>query len=238
MHCAPLANFLTTQLPRWRGIFAGDAVTDFAIAIFAADVIWRTQASFRVRLTWYFPFLIRIWYDHNCRSSSAAVNTIQSLMSSSIPVCSGLRLITVGASDFESDPTLDIWLFVIVSQIQIFLSLIGYTSPALKKTMLDLATNFGNTNESHASSARHNGSSLAPKSLGYRKSSIAGSWKTSGIHLGTLRSAASHTKSQTVVEGGRPESDSGSQEGIIRRDEVEVSYARATPHVNAEEHWR
>jgi len=50
-----------SQMNRWRGIFAGDAVTDIAIALFAANVIWRTQAAFRVRLMWYIPFFFRLW---------------------------------------------------------------------------------------------------------------------------------------------------------------------------------
>lgn len=48
-------------MSRWQGVVAGDVVTDVAIAAFAASVIWRTKASFRVRLVWYIPFCLRIW---------------------------------------------------------------------------------------------------------------------------------------------------------------------------------
>lgn len=46
---------------RWRGILAGDAATDIAIAMFAAHIILRTKASLRSRLLWYIPFSVRLW---------------------------------------------------------------------------------------------------------------------------------------------------------------------------------
>lgn len=52
-------------MTRWRGIFAGDAVTDLIIAASAANVVWRTHAAKRMKITWYFPFMLRIWYVHS-----------------------------------------------------------------------------------------------------------------------------------------------------------------------------
>ncbi|KAK4549977.1 hypothetical protein LTR86_011335, partial [Recurvomyces mirabilis] len=46
-------------MERWEGIFAGDAITDITIALFAANTILRTQIAFRVRIMWYLPFCLR-----------------------------------------------------------------------------------------------------------------------------------------------------------------------------------
>ncbi|KAK5135296.1 hypothetical protein LTR08_005399 [Meristemomyces frigidus] len=200
---------------RWIGIFVGDAVTDLAIALSAASVIWRTQAAFRVRLMWYFPFCLRI-----C-----------------VPVCAGLRLLATSKYDLTHDPTLALWLFVVSSQIQILLSIIGYTSPALKRTMFDLVTNYGVVSDSQAGCHAQNGGSYAMKELRYYKASVGAPWQGSDAGKQSVRVASSSFKADALAERGDVDSDGDSQKGIIRRDDVEISYTRATPESRANERW-
>lgn len=44
---------------RWVGVFIGNAITDIVVVVYAATVIWRTQASISKRLSWYLPFIVR-----------------------------------------------------------------------------------------------------------------------------------------------------------------------------------
>lgn len=85
---------------RWIGVFVGDAVTDLAIALAAANIIWRTQAAWRLRLMWYFPFCLRIWYTSvqrpclDCRAMmSKCLNTDQSPVCPSAPACAYSQLV-------------------------------------------------------------------------------------------------------------------------------------------------
>ena len=101
--------------------------------------------------------------------------------------------------------------------------MISGTSPALKKTMLDLVTNFGAVSESRANSTQRTGGSYAMKDLRY------------GVQRSGQRSNASKrfvpfvggTSSNNAVIGRRNsdgDDDSDSRKGIIRRDEIEISY--------------
>ena len=56
-----ILRLILSQVDRWAGIFAGDAISDLAIVVYAASVIWRTQASVSKRLVWYIPFSVRLW---------------------------------------------------------------------------------------------------------------------------------------------------------------------------------
>jgi len=148
-----------------------------------------------------------------------------------------LRLITINQYDLIRNPTLAPWLFVILSQIQILLSIIGYTTPALKKTMLDLVTNYGATTNSQAGSRARNGGSYAMKDLRYHKGSAAASWQRSSTGKKVVPFASSSFKANAVAERGDADSDGDSQKGIIRRDEVEISYTNATPEGRVDDQW-
>lgn len=117
------------------------------------------------------------------------------------------------------------WLFVTLSQIQIFLSMVGGTSPALKKTMLDLATNFGVVDNSQAGSYPRTGGSYAMKNFsrsGGQKSAQVSN--TSNKFVPFVGGGYSNNNAIVGRRGSDRESDGDSQKGIIRRDDVEISY--------------
>jgi len=197
---------------RWVGVFVGDAVSDISIVAFAASVVWRTNASVSKRIVWYIPFALRAL----------------------VPLWAGLRLFSISTPKLNHDPTLSLWLFITLTQVQIFLSLIGAAAPALKKTMLDLQTHFGATTESQTNSK--GGTNTFP--LKYLSAS----------RRNASQQPSSHTDSKTgrmpfqgpgrggsVIVGKsrhhddriRTGSDGDSQKGIIREDEYEVSYDHA-----------
>ncbi|KAK4959469.1 hypothetical protein LTR10_004274 [Elasticomyces elasticus] len=195
-------DILLSQMERWEGIFAGDAVTDIAIAFFAANIVLRTQVTFRLRLMWYLPFVLRACKDH-----------------------------------LTHDPTRAPWLFVVLSQIQVFLSLIGYTSPALKKTMRDLVTNYGAADDSQAGFTR-TGGSHEMDDLRHQKNNTGSSWQRSNVGKRFVPfTGGGFSEANAVAKRGDTGSDGDSQEGIIRRDEVEISYVSAKPQDRAGELW-
>jgi len=65
----------------------------------------------------------------------------------SVPFVGGLRLLTINVNKLADDPTFSLWLFIDVTQVQIFASLISATYPALKQILLDPATHYGNVSE-------------------------------------------------------------------------------------------
>ncbi|KAK4977546.1 hypothetical protein LTR42_001916 [Elasticomyces elasticus] len=202
-------------MERWEGIFAGDAVTDIAIAFFAANIVLRTQVTFRLRLMWYLPFVLR----------------------ACVPICAGLRLVTLSKDHLTHDPTRAPWLFVVLSQIQVFLSLIGYTSPALKKTMRDLVTNYGAADDSQAGFTR-TGGSHEMDDLRHQKNNTGSSWQRSNVGKRFVPfTGGGFSEANAVAKRGDTGSDGDSQEGIIRRDEVEISYVSAKPQDRAGELW-
>ena len=116
------------------------------------------------------------------------------------------------------------WLFAILSQLQVFFSLTSGTSPALKKTMLDLVTNFGAVSDSQAVSGDRTGESYAMKDLRYRGGQRSG--QVSNVSKRFVPFVGGSSSNNAII--GRRDSDrdtdGDSRKGIIRRDEVEVSY--------------
>ena len=98
----------------------------------------------------------------------------------SVPFCAGLRLLAINRQRLHDNPTLAPWLFIILGQIQILISIIGGTSPALKKTMLDLVTNYGAVTDSPANSRVRTGGGYALKELKSNKSKALASDASSG----------------------------------------------------------
>ena len=140
-------------------------------------------------------------------------------------VLSGVRLATFQPANLKEDPTIAIWLFVVLTQIQIFLSLIAAGFPALKKTILDLVTNFGVSEDSQ------NRSRIGP---GYILSSLTKKNKQS--HPQESSSSFSPytggTRGNTVVKAGANRAtsdDDDSQQGIIRQDEYDVIITTLDP---------
>ncbi|KAK5162863.1 uncharacterized protein LTR77_011120 [Saxophila tyrrhenica] len=202
------AGMCLGTMSRWVGIFIGDAITDLAIVVFAATVIWRTKASIAKRLTWYIPFLVR----------------------ACVPLWAGLRLLTINKQKLTEDPTIGVWLFVCFNQVQILLALIGAASPVLKKAMSDLVTNFGASTDSQARSG--NGRSFALKYLKskrtFRSNNDSQPTDSNGSKIRPLPFGGPGVSGAAMISRNRPEeklrSDGDSQEGIIRQDDYEVSY--------------
>ncbi|KAK3114099.1 hypothetical protein LTR53_007917 [Teratosphaeriaceae sp. CCFEE 6253] len=186
---------------RWRAILVGDVVTDIVTAVFAGHIIWRIQASLRARFVWYIPFCVRL-----C-----------------VPICAGLRLATINQYKLTNDPTLMLWLFAVLSQIHIFLSMLGGTSPALKKTMLDLVTNYGGVSDGEAESrSKTYGRSIPMKDMKSRQQSSQASTSKFVPFVGGASSNIATVKSVPDRE------NRDSQEGIISRCEFEISYESAS----------
>lgn len=144
----------------------------------------------------------------------------------------GLRLLTISQDDLTIDPTISLWLFVIMTQAQILWSLLGAASPALKKTMVDLATNYGATSP-EASKA---GGSYQLK---YLRSKRSGNQLSENVNESKNRSTipfSGPAKGSSIVRVSsrtrrgeeRVTSDGDSQEGIIRQDDFEVHYDNST----------
>ncbi len=149
----------------------------------------------------------------------------------SVPIWAGLRLLTISHSKLTQDPTIGVWLFVCMSQVQILLALIGAASPVLKKAMSDLQTHYGDlTTDNQGRSGM--GHSFALK---YLKSK-----RTNRTNNGSQPTNSNGSKNRTIPFGGpgvsgsamisrnrqeeKIQSDGDSQEGIIRQDDYEVSY--------------
>lgn len=157
-----------------------------------------------------------------------------------MPICAGLRLVTTNDQKLNADPTLAPWLLIIVSQLQVLLSIIGYTTPALKKTMLDLVTNYGTVGETQTGSrSRSGGVGYALKDLRYskKKDKEGNSWPGSTASKRIAGFAGTGSENTAVVERGDHDSDGDSQKGIIRRDEVEVIYSSAAAEKQARPEW-
>lgn len=136
----------------------------------------------------------------------------------SVIVLAGVRLAAYHPAQLSKDPTMAIWLFVILTQIQIFSSLIAAGFPALRKTVLDLVTNFGVSEDSQNRSGM--GAAYILSSL-TRKSKQKGTQNSSS---GFSPYTGNEARGNTVIKAGaNPRlSDDDSQKGIIRRDEYDV----------------
>jgi hypothetical protein len=118
-----------------------------------------------------------------------------------------------------------------MTQAQILFSLLGAASPALKKTMVDLATNYGATSpEASKAGSSYQLKYLRSKRSGNQLSESATESKTRNIPFSgpakgnsVVRvSSRSRRGEQTIT------SDGDSQEGIIRQDDFEVHYDNST----------
>ncbi|KAK5693928.1 hypothetical protein LTR97_009545 [Elasticomyces elasticus] len=176
--CGRSTDILLSRVERWEGVFAGDAVTDIAIAFFAANIVLRTQVTFRLRLMWYLPFFLRAWY----------VFPLQDVQ-------------------------------------------------ALKKTMRDLVTNYGAADDSQAGFTR-TGGSHEMDDLRHLKNNTGSSWQRSNVGKRFVPfTGGGFSEANAVAKRGDTGSDGDSQEGIIRRDEVEISYVSAKPQDRPSELW-
>ncbi len=116
-----------------------------------------------------------------------------------------------------------LWLFTVLSQIHIFLSMLGGTSPALKKTMLDLVTNYGGVSDGEADSrAKAYARNFPMKDMkSCQQSSQASTSKFVPFVGGALSNIA-------TVKSIPHREDRDSQEGIVSRCEFEISYESAS----------
>lgn len=136
--------------------------------------------------------------------------------SDSVVLFAGFRLFTFHPMGARNDPTMAIWLFIVLTQIQIFMSLVAAGFPALKKTVLDLVTNFGVSEDSQ------NRSRYGP---GYILSSLTKRRRRKPEDSGSSfhpHSAGPVGESVTRAGGHTILSDDDSQKGIMRHDEYDV----------------
>jgi hypothetical protein len=126
------------------------------------------------------------------------------------------RLATISQSALISDPTMAPWLFVILSQVQIFLSLLSAGFPPLKKTVLDLVTNYGAPEQSQSNSRSGKG-----YALGYlKKKRMSKSQKPTSDHGESYPLPDIRKATRNAEDGGgiaQDISDDDSQTGIVRR---------------------
>lgn len=157
----------------------------------------------------------------------------QPLTPNSLPLLSGLRLLTLDSDNLENDPTLAIWLFVVLGQIQLLLSILAGATPALKKTMLDLITNYGALTDSHAGSRAASNNFPLRYITGVSNAQISSQGSAGRAHKITslIGGAKASGKSHQLHREG----DGDSQEGIVRQEEFEVRYSE-NDHVSVAEH--
>ena len=138
-----------------------------------------------------------------------------------MPLWAGLRLLAIDHKKLTEDPTIGLWLFIIMTQAQVLFSLIGAASPALKKTMMDLRTDYG------AQTGSNSNSKPGTFPLKYLKSGRNRSQPTDSERSRTIPYAGA-AKGSALISKSRHEDkmtrDDDSQEGIIRQDDFEVSY--------------
>ncbi|KAK0246914.1 hypothetical protein LTS09_017941 [Friedmanniomyces endolithicus] len=173
-------------------------------AVLALDIAWTIASVAALAL--------------RCGSEEVCVGTALS-----VPICAGLRLATINQRKLTIDPMLMLWLLTVLSQIHIFLSMLGGTSPALKKTMLDLVTNYGGVSDGEADSrAKAYGRSFPMKDMkSHQRSSQASTSKFVPFVGGASSNIA-------TVKNDPDREDRESQEGIISRCEFEISYESAS----------
>ena len=134
-----------------------------------------------------------------------------------------MRLVTINTQKLTTDPLISLWMFTILSQVQILFSLVAVATPALKKTMMDLVTNYGAA-ESQSNTARSG--SFPLKYLSRNRHNISG--ERSGGSKQRSIPFSGPGRGSTMVSRSRNEDtlkgDSDSQEGIIRHQDFEVSF--------------
>lgn len=136
---------------------------------------------------------------------------------------------TIDQARLTLDPTIGLWLFMSMTQVQILLALIGAALSVLKKAMADLATNWGHQTTSNESSSK-NGQSFGLKYLKKRsqRSNGLSQPSDSGSRSRPLPYAGPGVSGNAFVRMNRDDKkvrgDGDSQEGIIRQDDFVVSY--------------
>jgi len=134
----------------------------------------------------------------------------------SVIILSIVKLISFRPFALQEDPTRAMWLFAVLTQIHIFLSLIAAGFPALKQTISDLGTNFGVSGQSQDRS--QGGPSYIMSSLTRR------SKRRPQQESSLSRPFDGRFKGKSVVTTGasKTSSDGGSQRGIMQRHEFEI----------------
>lgn len=123
-------------------------------------------------------------------------------------ILSVAKLVTYHPPLLETQPTRAMWLFAVLTQVQIFLTLIAAGFPALKQAVLDLSTSFGVAERSHDRS--RSGRSYSLKTL---------TSKGKKLLQEHPRPANRRDERATAMTGTSDDSDDGSQRGIIRQQE-------------------
>ncbi|KAK4903069.1 hypothetical protein LTR49_026877 [Elasticomyces elasticus] len=107
------------------------------------------------------------------------------------------------------------WLFAVLTQIQVFLCLSAAGFPALKRTVLDLATSFGVSEQQSQNRSPKGITSLTRESKQREQQDKTLPYWPFGAE----------PSGQAIIRTGtsRAPSDDGSQRGIMRRDEYETT---------------
>ena len=168
-------------------------------------------------------------------TSRSIISKLYADEGASVPICAGLRLVTINQRKLIDNSTLAMWLFAVLSQIQVFLSMVGGTSPALKKTMLDLVTNFGAVSDSQAGTKT--GGSYAMKDLRYHGGQKSGQLSNAGKKFVPFVGGSSSNNALIGRRDSDRDNDNDSQKGIIRRDEIEISYENTRKESYTNNKW-
>jgi len=139
----------------------------------------------------------------------------------SVSLWAGLRLLTVNDTKFTHNPSIAIWLFVTLTQVQVMLALLSAAFPGLKQTLQDLVTRYGFAVDSQSGS-KHN-TSFAMKKLRTDRSDTQPR-ETDKPRLLSLSAGESSRVNRSRVEEDKSIGDGDSQDGIIRQDDYEVRY--------------
>lgn len=145
----------------------------------------------------------------------------KSAESHSVVIISGARFVVYRPKALDQDPTLALWLFVVLTQVQVFLSVFATGFPAIMRTALAMSTNVDSSEDTSQGQSRSD------------SSFVLGSLKRGGKQI---RKQASHASFAPYVGGGGranissvkaapnagPEDDS-SQRGILKHDEFDIS---------------
>jgi len=126
---------------------------------------------------------------------------------------------SVNTTKFTHDPTIAMWLFITLTQVQVMLALLSAAFPGLKKTLQDLVTRHGAESGSHSSN-KHKGSYALDK-----------------LRSSATRSAKPSRLSKSKMDAENT-GDGDSQDGIIRQDEFEIRYSEPSDREAEGQHRR
>ena len=142
----------------------------------------------------------------------------------------GVRLLAISNDRLRRDPSLELWLFVILSQIQVLFALIGGASPAMRKTLLVFVTNYGTVSDSQNMSRPRYRASYAMTDLTSRKRSLGRSDNPAIFPYAGSGGKHIVSAGKSDQNRGDPVGDGESQEGIVRQDDFEITYTNADEH--------